>query len=66
MVIGKRLIRNSPLDELINIYLVKKAGVAGLVFCFPANVTHSSSMDKEILFLYAVPTAQNTDALQGV
>lgn len=65
MVIGKRLIRKSPLDELINICLVKEADVAGLVFCFPANATHSSSMDKYIFFLYAVPTAQNTDALQG-
>ena len=53
-IIRKRLIRKSPLDELINICLVKETGATGPVSCFPANALHSSSMDKEILFLYAV------------
>lgn len=51
MIIGKTLIEKSPLDELVNICLVKETAVAGPVSCFPANALHSSSTDKEILFM---------------
>lgn len=46
--------REVPIDELINVCLVKETGVAGPVSCFPANTLHSISTEKEIIFLYAV------------